>query len=160
MNAMVKVLDGENLENETTKLDAFYESVRVRAAGIDDAGAKQTIVKDLYEKFFSTAFSKTSEKLGIVYTPNEIVDFIIHSVNDVLRDEFDATVSDEGIHVLDPAFMRKSDVSRDIQAPVRLVLGGSSRSLCSPVRTRATTLRRQPAQSLPACARLRQPEGP
>ncbi len=62
--------------------------------------------------------------------------------------------------VLDPAFMRKSDVSRDIQAPVRLVLGGSSRSLCSPVRTRATTLRRQPAQSLPACARLRQPEGP
>ncbi|WP_363250461.1 type IIL restriction-modification enzyme MmeI [Microbacterium sp.] len=64
------------------------------------------------------------------------------------------------IRVFDPAFMRKSDVSRDIQAPVRLVLGGSSRSLCSPVRTRATTLRRQPAQSLPACARLRQPEGP
>ena len=62
--------------------------------------------------------------------------------------------------IIDPAFMRKSDVSRDIQAPVRLVLGGSSRSLCSPVRTRATTLRRQPAQSLPACARLRQPEGP
>lgn len=102
MNAMVKVLDGENLENETTKLESFYESVRVRAAGIDDAAAKQTIVKELYEKFFSTAFSKTSEKLGIVYTPNEIVDFIIHSVNDVLNDEFDTSISDEGVHVLDP----------------------------------------------------------
>lgn len=102
MNAMVNVLDGENLENETVKLEAFYESVRTRASGIDDAAAKQMIVKDLYERFFSTAFSKTSEKLGIVYTPNEIVDFIIHSVNDVLNDEFDATISDEGIHVLDP----------------------------------------------------------
>jgi predicted helicase len=102
MNAMVKVLDGENLENETKTLDKFYDSVRTRAADIDDAGAKQTIVKELYEKFFATAFSKTSEKLGIVYTPNEIVDFILHSVNDVLRDEFDATISDEGVHILDP----------------------------------------------------------
>lgn len=102
MNAMVQVLDGENLENETTKLESFYESVRVRASGIDDAAAKQTIVKELYEKFFSTAFSKTSEKLGIVYTPNEIVDFIIHSVNDILKDEFDTSISDEGVHVLDP----------------------------------------------------------
>lgn len=56
----------------------------------------------MYEKFFSTAFSKTSEKLGIVYTPNEIVDFIIHSVNDILKDEFDTSISDEGVHVLDP----------------------------------------------------------
>lgn len=102
MNAMVQVLDGENLENETSKLESFYESVRTRAAGIDDAAAKQTIVKELYEKFFSTAFSKTSEKLGIVYTPNEIVDFIIHSVNDILVDEFHTSLSDEGVHILDP----------------------------------------------------------
>lgn len=102
MNAMIQVLDGENLENETARLESFYDSVRTRAAGIDDAGAKQTIVKELYEKFFSTAFSKTSEKLGIVYTPNEIVDFIIHSVNDILTDEFDTSLSDEGVHILDP----------------------------------------------------------
>lgn len=102
MNAMVGVLDGENLENETAKLQSFYDSVRLRAAGIDDAAAKQKIVKELYEKFFSTAFSKTSEKLGIVYTPNEIVDFLIHSVNDVLEDEFNTSISDEGVHVLDP----------------------------------------------------------
>ncbi|MDP3952989.1 type ISP restriction/modification enzyme [Microbacterium sp.] len=102
MNRMVEVLDGENLETETDKLEKFYDSVRTRAAGIDDAGAKQTIVKELYEKFFSTAFSKTSEKLGIVYTPNEIVDFIIHSVDDILKDEFGSSLSDEGVHVLDP----------------------------------------------------------
>lgn len=102
MNRMVEVLDGENLENETDKLEKFYESVRTRAAGIDDAGAKQTIVKELYEKFFSTAFSKTSDKLGIVYTPNEIVDFIIHSVDDILKSEFDSSLSDKGVHVLDP----------------------------------------------------------
>lgn len=71
MNRMVEVLDGENLENETDKLEKFYESVRTRAAGIDDAAAKQTIVKELYEKFFSPAFSKTSDKLGIVYTPRD-----------------------------------------------------------------------------------------
>lgn len=102
MSAMIQVLDGENLENETARLESFYDSVRTRAAGIDDAGAKQTIVKELYEKFFSTAFSKTSEKLGIVYTPNEIVDFIIHSVNDILADEFGTSLSDEGVHILDP----------------------------------------------------------
>jgi predicted helicase len=102
MNRMVEVLDGENLETETDKLEKFYDSVRTRAAGIDNAGAKQTIVKELYERFFSTAFSKTSEKLGIVYTPNEIVDFIVHSVDDILRDEFDSSLSDEGVHVLDP----------------------------------------------------------
>ncbi|MDI6023156.1 DEAD/DEAH box helicase family protein [Leucobacter sp. UT-8R-CII-1-4] len=102
MNQMVKVLDEANLDTETVKLEKFYESVRTRAAGIDDPGAKQTIVKELYEKFFSTAFSRTSEKLGIVYTPNEIVDFIIHSVNDILKDEFDTSLSDEGVHILDP----------------------------------------------------------
>ena len=147
MNSMVKVLDGENLENETVKLEAFYESVRTRASGIDDAAAKQTIVKDLYEKFFSTAFSKTSEKLGIVYTPNEIVDFIVHSVNDILKDEFDATLSDEGIHILDPAFMRKSGVSRDSEwvARARTI---RSRTLRGPIHRTATLRSRRARQTI------------
>ena len=125
MNQMVKVLDEANLDTETVKLEKFYESVRTRAAGIDDPGAKQTIVKELYEKFFSTAFSKTSEKLGIVYTPNEIVDFIIHSVNDILKDEFNTSLSDEGVHILDPFTGR----------------GRSSCGSCNPVSlSRATSL--------------------
>jgi predicted helicase len=76
--------------------------LRNRASGITDAAAKQQIVKELYEKFFQTAFSGTSDRLGIVYTPNEIVDFIIHSVDDALKAEFGASLSDKGVHVLDP----------------------------------------------------------
>jgi predicted helicase len=102
MQGMIDALEGQHLEKETEKLGRFYDSVRTRAAGITDASAKQQIVKELYEKFFQYAFSGTSDRLGIVYTPNEIVDFIIHSVDDALRSEFGASFSNEGVHVLDP----------------------------------------------------------
>lgn len=102
MQGMIDALEGQHLEKETDRLAKFYDSVRTRAEGITDAAAKQTIVKELYEKFFRTAFSGTSDRLGIVYTPNEIVDFIIHSVDDALKAEFGASISDEGVHVLDP----------------------------------------------------------
>ncbi len=102
MQHMIDALEDQHLEKETEKLDKFYDSVRTRASGITDAAAKQQIVKELYEKFFQTAFSGTSDRLGIVYTPNEIVDFIIHSVDDALKAEFGASLSDKGVHVLDP----------------------------------------------------------
>lgn len=102
MQHMIDALEEQHLEKETEKLDKFYDSVRTRASGITDAAAKQQIVKELYEKFFQTAFSGTSDRLGIVYTPNEIVDFIIHSVDDALKAEFGASLSDQGVHVLDP----------------------------------------------------------
>ena len=102
MQGMIDALEGQHLEKETKKLDKFYDSVRTRASGITDASAKQQIVKELYEQFFQNAFSGTSDRLGIVYTPNEIVDFIIHSVDDALKSEFGASLSDEGVHVLDP----------------------------------------------------------
>lgn len=102
MQRMIDSLEGQNLQKETERLEKFYDSVRTRATGITDAAAKQTIVKELYEKFFRTAFSGTSDRLGIVYTPNEIVDFIIHSVDDALKAEFGVSISDEGVHVLDP----------------------------------------------------------
>ena len=102
MQGMIDALEGQHLEKETEKLDKFYDSVRSRAAGISDASAKQQIVKELYEKFFQNAFSGTSERLGIVYTPNEIVDFILQSVDDVLKSEFGASIADEGVHILDP----------------------------------------------------------
>lgn len=107
---------------------------------------------DLYQDLSDYA----KKTFALLQTPIFVEEFILDRTLTPALEEFGL----EGLKIIDPAFMRKSDVSRDIQAPVRLVLGGSSRSLCSPVRTRATTLRRQPAQSLPACARLRQPEGP
>lgn len=103
MDTMLKVLDENGgLLKEQERLKDFYESVRLRAEGIDNLEAKQTIIIQLYEKFFKVAFKETTERLGIVFTPVEVVDFIIHSVNDVLKKYFDKTIGDEGIHVLDP----------------------------------------------------------
>jgi predicted helicase len=102
MQRMVDALEGTNVESERQELDAFYASVRRTVSGIEDAAGKQTTIKRLYEKFFSGAFRDTSNRLGIVYTPNEIVDFILHSADDVLRSEFGVSISDEGVHVLDP----------------------------------------------------------
>ena len=102
MQDMVDALEGTRLDTETEELDAFYASVRKSVNGITDAAGKQTTIKRLYEKFFAGAFKGTSERLGIVYTPNEIVDFILHSADEVLRTEFGATLSDEGVHILDP----------------------------------------------------------
>ena len=90
------------LENETRDLEGFYESVRMRARGLDNSEARQRVLLELYEKFFVTALKKEVERLGIVYTPVEVVDFILHSANEVLQDEFGRSLSDEGVHVLDP----------------------------------------------------------
>ena len=90
------------LENETRDLEGFYESVRMRARGIDNSEGRQRVLLELYEKFFANALKKDAERLGIVYTPIEIVDFILHSADDVLREEFGLTLSDEDVHVLDP----------------------------------------------------------
>ena len=90
------------LENETRDLEGFYESVRMRAQGLDNSEARQRVLLELYEKFFVTALKKEVERLGIVYTPIEVVDFILHSANEVLQDEFGRSLSDEGVHVLDP----------------------------------------------------------
>lgn len=102
MQNMLDVLEDQSFDKDAETLDKFYESVRMRAAGIDNAEGKQRIIIELYDKFFKTAFPKMVEQLGIVYTPVEVVDFIIHSVNDVLKQEFGRSVSDENVHILDP----------------------------------------------------------
>uniref|UniRef100_Q3ATM2 DEAD/DEAH box helicase-like protein n=1 Tax=Chlorobium chlorochromatii (strain CaD3) TaxID=340177 RepID=Q3ATM2_CHLCH len=103
MQSMIDALEkGSNLAEQDETLQRFYDSVRKRAEGIDNAEGKQRIIIELYDKFFKTAFPKMVEKLGIVYTPVEVVDFIIHSVNDILKKEFNRTISDENIHILDP----------------------------------------------------------
>ena len=90
------------LENEVRDLERFYESVRMRARGLDNSAARQRVLMELYEKFFATALKKDTERLGIVYTPVEIVDFILESADHVLRQEFGRGLSDEGVHVFDP----------------------------------------------------------
>ena len=102
MGRMLRMLDGSDLEAETEELEGFYESVRERCTGIDNAVGKQRVITELYERFFSLAFSKTAKSLGIVYTPVEIVDFILRSVDRLARTHLGRGITDEGVHVLDP----------------------------------------------------------
>jgi predicted helicase len=101
MELMLASLDEHNLEAEQQSLDRFYDSVRRRVEGVRDAEGKQRVIVELYDKFFATAFKKTVDRLGIVYTPIEIVDFILNSADQVLRDEFGQGLTDEGVHILD-----------------------------------------------------------
>lgn len=102
MQGVLDVLHEHRLEKEADTLEAFYESVRMRADGIESAEGKQKIVVELYDKFFRNAFPKMTERLGIVYTPVEVVDFILYSVNHLLKAEFGQTLGSKGVHIIDP----------------------------------------------------------
>lgn len=102
MQDMLAILDKKALDKEQETLDKFYLSVQERAKGIDNAEGKQKIIIELYEQFFKNALPKQVAKLGIVYTPVEVVDFIIKSVDFVLKDKFGSSLNDKGVHVLDP----------------------------------------------------------
>ena len=116
MQSMLDALEGKSIAEESETLQKFYESVRKRAEGIDNAEGKQRIIIELYDKFFKTAFPKMVDQLGIVYTPIEVVDFIIHSVNDILKKEFDRTISDENIQILDPFTGTGTFITRLLQS--------------------------------------------
>ena len=104
MRTMLDALTGKGLEAETEELEGFYQTVRDYVRGLEsNPQARQKILIKLYEEFFQKAFPKQASALGIVYTPTEITDFIIHAANDALRIHFDgASLTDEGVHILDP----------------------------------------------------------
>ncbi len=102
MQKMLDTIEDQALEKETEKLERFYASVKERASGIDNAQGKQRVVVELYDKFFRTAFPRMAERLGIVYTPVEVVDFIIHSVNAALSQEFNSGLGEKDVHIIDP----------------------------------------------------------
>lgn len=116
MQKVLDVLDQHQIDSETQALECFYESVKMRAAGIDSAEGKQKIIVELYDKFFRNAFPRMTERLGIVYTPVEVVDFILHSVNDVLKQEFGKSIADKGVHVIDPFTGTGTFITRLIQS--------------------------------------------
>ncbi len=102
MHKILKALRSHNIEKESDSLRSFYASVQRRVEGIEDSSAKQKIIAELYDKFFRYAFPDMARRLGIVYTPIEIVDFILRSVNDILKKEFGLTLGSKGVHIMDP----------------------------------------------------------
>ena len=102
LDNLQKVFTEFGLESETRDLAGFYESVQTLASGIKSGDGRQKFLSDLYENFFKKALKKETDRLGIAYTPIPLVDFVLHSVNDVLKEEFGRGLSDEGVHILDP----------------------------------------------------------
>lgn len=119
MSGVVDILDQHQLQTETERLDDFFASIRRSVEGIhpDDGEARQRIIKDLYGRFFRIAFPKVAASLGIVYTPIEVVDFIIRATEAALAEHFEgASLSDEGVHVLDPFTGTGTFLTRALQS--------------------------------------------
>lgn len=116
MQIVLDALHEHHLDKEADTLEKFYASVRQRAAGIDNAQGKQKIIVELYDKFFRNAFPKMTERLGIVYTPVEVVDFILHSVNHLLQREFGLTLGNKDVHIIDPFTGTGTFITRLIQS--------------------------------------------
>ncbi|WP_375683161.1 MULTISPECIES: DEAD/DEAH box helicase [unclassified Bartonella] len=116
MEKILTELDKTNIEEESKELQEFYNSVRLRASGITSPLARQNLIITLYESFFAKAFKKTTDRLGIVYTPVEVVDFIIHSVDDVLRNEFGKSLGSRGVSILDPFTGTGTFITRLLQS--------------------------------------------
>ena len=115
MEEILNLLLEKQFEKDTEELKEFYRDVEIRIGNIDNAEGKQKIILELYNKFFKTAFPKLVEKLGIVYTPIEIVDFIINSVEHIMNKEFDRSLSDENVNILDPFTGTGTFISRLLQ---------------------------------------------
>lgn len=116
MQKILDILDEHAVDKENETLEKFYADVRQRCEGIDNAEGKQKVIIELYDKFFKTALPKVVEKLGIVYTPVEVVDFIINSVADVLKKEFNRDISDKNVHILDPFTGTGTFITRLLQS--------------------------------------------
>lgn len=104
INGFIATLEGRGIEeaSDADTLGTVYASVRRRAAMVRTDTARQQLIRDLYEQFFKVAFEKTSQKMGVVYTPTEIIDYILRETDRVLRREFGKSLADEGVHILDP----------------------------------------------------------
>ncbi|WP_156907576.1 type ISP restriction/modification enzyme [Anaerobiospirillum succiniciproducens] len=102
LTQMLETLQHFGMQVATNDLKNFYESVGYRMKNVKSLADRQAVIVDLFDRFFKVAFPKQQEKLGIVYTPIEVVDFINHSVNDILKKEFNTSLGDQGVHILDP----------------------------------------------------------
>ncbi|MBQ6006240.1 MAG: DEAD/DEAH box helicase, partial [Selenomonadaceae bacterium] len=102
MQEILDKLDEDGLSKDHEIFSRLYENVRENCRDMGDAANRQRIVNHLYENFFRIAFKKTAEKLGIVYSPVEVADFILRSVDAVLKKKFNRTLADKDIHIIEP----------------------------------------------------------
>ncbi|WP_409360893.1 DEAD/DEAH box helicase [Bartonella heixiaziensis] len=116
LQRVLNVLDKVTPKEESQDLKNISRSVQFYTRGITTLEAQQSLIVELYNEFFRHAFPRTVEKLGIVYTPVEVVDFIIHSVDDVLRNEFGKSLGSRGVSILDPFTGTGTFITRLLQS--------------------------------------------
>lgn len=114
------LLQNLTTEEEQKTLDKLYENIsrKVKAiSGEHDGGrCRQALIKSLYDTFFAAAFPDMAAKLGIVFTPIEVVDFILRSADEALRKHFGKKLTDEGVNILDPFTGTGTFVTRLLQS--------------------------------------------
>ena len=119
MNTILEMLtDHSMIENERKDLDAFYRAMVERIEAVHTLAGKQEIMRTLYDRFFSQAFPRMSERLGIVFTPVEVVDFIIRSADDAMRTAFGQNLGDPGVAIIEPFAGTGTFVARLLQLGV------------------------------------------
>ena len=119
MNTIVEMLtDHSMIENERKDLDAFYRAMVERIEAVHTLAGKQEIMRTLYDRFFSQAFPRMSERLGIVFTPVEVVDFIIRSADDAMRTAFGQSLGEPGVAIIEPFAGTGTFVARLLQLGV------------------------------------------
>ena len=117
LSDMLVKLDAEGLTKTNQDLRGFYQSVEFRMQNVTTVEERQKVIVELFDRFFKVAFPKQQEKLGIVYTPIEVVDFINHSVNDILKKEFGSSLGSNGVHIMDPFTGTGTFITRMMQSP-------------------------------------------
>lgn len=117
LSNMLTLLDPEGVVRSGERLQAFYQSLEFRMANVSSVKECQMVVLDLFERFFKVAFPKLQAKLGVVYTPLEIVDFINNSVQEILEREFGTNLSQPQVHILDPFTGTGTFIARLLQNP-------------------------------------------
>ncbi|GAA8483698.1 hypothetical protein KKKH38_07420 [Helicobacter pylori] len=121
LDKMVQKLATLGLEGETKDLKNLYESVKTEALRTKSQKSQQELIKNLYNTFFKEAFRKQSEKLGIVYTPIEVVDFILRATNGILKKHFNTDFNDKNITIFDPFTGTGSFIARLLSKETRLI---------------------------------------
>ena len=114
-NILNQLDENSAFEKERGGLEKFYASVRARVNTVDNAAAKQQIILELYDNFFRAAFPRVADRLGIVFTPVPVVDYILRSADAALRLEFGKSLSDEGVSILEPFVGTGTFVTRLLQ---------------------------------------------
>lgn len=119
MSTILEMLtDHSMIENERRELDSFYRAMVERIEAVHTLAGKQEIMRTLYDRFFSQAFPRMSERLGIVFTPVEVVDFIIRSADDAMRTAFGQSLGDPGVAIIEPFAGTGTFVARLLQLGV------------------------------------------